>query len=143
MKQNYTVQGGVIRIPIPRIMDSDICPVWAIYHAFSFTQDSPANSQAFYWIHPVHTSLQAFTYNLFMNKLRDALNASGLPGKEYGTHSSTRGGASYAFQAGIPLELKIKILGDWKSNAVLLYLTVPLNIRIKASQLISQHISHP
>ena len=76
-----------------------------------------------------------------MNKLRDALNASGLPRKEYGTHSFRRGGASYAFQAGIPLEL-IKVLGDWKSNAVLLYLTVPLNIRIKASQQISQHISH-
>ena len=117
----------------------DICPVWAIDHAFSFTQDSPANSQAFCWIHPIHTSLQAFTYNLFLNKLCDALNASGLPGKEYGTHSFRRGGASYAFQAGIPLKL-IKILGDWKSNAVLLYLTVPLNIRIKASQQISQHV---
>ena len=52
-----------------------------------------------------------------MNKLHDALNASGLPDKEYGTHSFRRGGASYAFQAGIPLEL-IKILGDWKSNII-------------------------
>ena len=29
------------------------------------------------------------------------------------------------------------MLGDWKSDAVLLYLTVPLDIRIKASNLIA------
>lgn len=41
-----------------------------------------------------------------------------------------------AFQAGLPLEL-IKILVDWKSNAVLLYLTVPPDIRLQATTLLT------
>ena len=36
---------------------------------------------------------------------------------KYAGHSFRRGGVSYAFQVGVPLEL-IKITGDWKSNAV-------------------------
>ena len=55
----------------------------------------------------------------------------GLPDKDYAGQSFRRGGASYAFQAGIPIEL-IKILGDWKSDAVLLCLTVPLSIRLQS-----------
>ena len=39
------------------------------------------------------------------------------------------GGASHAFQSGVPVEL-IKILGDWKSDAVFMYLTVPLKVRL-------------
>ena len=52
---------------------------------------------------------------------------------------SAEGGASFAFQAGIPLEL-IKLLGDWKSNAVMLYLTVPMHIRLHSVNLIAKHI---
>ena len=49
-----------------------------------------------------------------------------------------REGVSYA---GVPLEL-IKITGHWKSksNAVSLYLTVPLNIRLHTSNLLIKHI---
>ena len=43
-----------------------------------------------------------------------------------------KGVASFAFQAGAPVEL-IKMPGDWKSDSVLLYLTVPLHIRLKQS----------
>ena len=34
----------------------------------------------------------------------------------------------------------IKILGDWKSDAVLLYLTVPMNMRLHAVYQITRHI---
>ena len=73
-----------------------------------------------------------------MNKLRACLNQCGLAGMDFGSHSFRRGGASLAFQVGIPVEL-IKILGDWKSDAVLLYLTVPLDIRVQATTLLSHH----
>ena len=39
--------------------------------------------------------------------------------------------ASFAFQSGVPVQL-IKMLGDWKSDSVLLYLTVPLSIRLQS-----------
>ena len=34
----------------------------------------------------------------------------------------------------------IKLLGDWKSNAVLMYLTVPVNLRINSANQIAEHI---
>ena len=40
-----------IRLPLPRIPGSILCPVAAILHAFSFTQSGPSSSQAFSWLH--------------------------------------------------------------------------------------------
>ena len=50
------------------------------------------------------------------------------------------GGASHAFQSGVPVEL-IKILGDWESDAVFRYLTVPLKVRLDTIKLISNSLS--
>ena len=63
----------------------------------------------------------------------------------FASHSFRRGGASFAFQSGVPVEL-IKMLGDRKSDAVLLYLTVPLSIRLQSINMMSkaviQHCAH-
>ena len=128
----------VVQIPLIAAPCSIFCPVSAIYRAFSFTPHVSNNSQAFQWVHS-SLNIRPFTYGFFMTKLRTCLTKCGLQGMDFGSHSFRRGGASLAFQAGLPLEI-IKILGDWKSNAVLLYLTVPLDIRIKATTLLSQHI---
>ena len=128
----------VVHIPLLWVTGSPFCPVSAISRAFSFTPMASDSSQAFAWVHP-SLSLRAFTYSLFMSKLRSCLNNCGLLGRDFGSHSFGCGGASLAFQAGVPLEL-IKVLGDWKSDAVLLYLTVPLDIRVQAITLLSQHI---
>lgn len=128
-----------ISIPLPRVPGSPLCPVSAVLHAFSFTASASPGSQAFMWLHPTSLVLQPFTYSLFLFKLRDLLSKCGLHGAQYGSHSFRRGGASFAFQSGIPLEF-VKILGDWKSNAVLLYLTVPFDLRKAAVLNISQHI---
>ena len=44
---------------------------------------------------------------------------------DFSGHSLRRGGATFAFQCGIPSEL-IKLQGDWRSDAYMLYLTLPL-----------------
>ena len=38
-----------------------------------------------------------------------------------------RGGASFAYQSGVSIEL-IKALGDWRSDTIVIYLTMPLYI---------------
>jgi hypothetical protein len=43
-------------------------------------------------------------------------------------HSFRRGGASHAFKCNIPAAL-IKLQDDWKSNAYLRYIDIPLYIR--------------
>lgn len=125
-------------VPLPRVPGSPFCPVTAISRAFAFTPGASDSSQAFLWLRP-SLVVQCFTYSLFMSKLRSCLGRCGLQGMDFGSHSFRRGGASFAFLSGLPVEL-IKILGDWKSNAVLLYLTVPLDIRVQATSIISKHI---
>jgi len=66
---------------------------------------------------------------MLLRKLRCNLQLLGLSAKDYAAHSFHRGEASFAFQTGVPIEL-IKMFGAWHSDAVLLYLTVPLYIRL-------------
>ena len=123
-------QEKVVQLPLPIIPESPLCPATAIKRAMSFTCQSTPTSQAFLFLSSPGLQLKTFTYPMFLNKLRTILHSLGLPAKDYACHSFHKGEASFAFQAGIPVEL-IKILGDWHSDTVLLYLTVPLTIRLQ------------
>ena len=105
----------VVQIPLPLIPDSPLCPVIAIQRAFSFVRNVPLHSQAFMWQDAASLRFKIFTYSKFLQRLRSAFHALGLPARDYACHSFQRGGASFAFQAGLPVEL-IKILGDWHSR---------------------------
>lgn len=122
----------VVQIPLPRIPDSPLCPTTAVMTALSFTSaQSQPDSQAFNWVDS-HSNLHVFTYDSFLAKLRLYLAALAVDPKLYASHSFRRGGASFAYQAGVPIEL-IKALGDWRSDTVLIYLTMPLNIRLHSA----------
>ena len=51
--------------------------------------------------------------------LKAYLSRSGLPPEQYGSHSFRRGGATFALEAGVPLD-SIAVMGDWKSDAMYL-----------------------
>ena len=72
--------------------------------------------------------------------LRIFLYQLSLDASQYAGHSFRRGGASFAHQAGLPVD-RIKLLGDWKSDAVLLYLAVPFHMRFISNLTISQDIA--
>ena len=130
----------MVEIPLPCIPGSKLCPTTAIVHAFSFTNRcSTASSQAFDWVDKSLSHPYTFTYNLFVSKLRDHLTGIGLNSKSYAGHSFRRGGASFAYQSGVPLEL-IKALGDWGSDTILIYLTIPLAIRLRSANMLSKSI---
>ena len=99
----------------------------------------PPKSQAFMWLDTASLCFKIFTYSKFLQCLRGALHAVGLPASDYPCHSFRWGGESFAFQAGLPVKV-IKILGDWHSNAVLLYLTVPLSVRLESINVIAKVI---
>ena len=98
-----------------------------------------ANFHAFAYLHYDSLSMKCFTYCSFINKLRDSFQSLGLSPGLYAGHSFRRGGAIHAFQAGVPVEL-IKMLGDWKSDSVQLYLTVPLQVRLMTANLVSKSV---
>ena len=129
----------VVVIPLPRVPGSPLCPYQAIKQAFTFTHQAPRDYHAFSWLDHKSLQVQCFTYRAFLDKLRHCLNQLGYEAKSYAGHSFRRGGASFAFQAGIPVSL-IKMLGDWKPDSVLLYLTVPLDIRLHTINQLSKHM---
>ena len=128
-----------VKLPLPLIPDSPLCPVIAIQRTFSFGFDAPQHSKAFMWWDPASLGLKIFTYSLFLRRFRTILRSLSLPARDYACHSLRWGGASFAFQAGLPIEF-IKILGDWHSDAVLLYLTVPLSVRLESVNVIAKII---
>ena len=101
----------------------------AVTHAFSFTNHTNSRSQAFNWMDIGSFTAQVFTYNMFLATLRDHLTLLGISPKLYAGHPFRRGGASLAYQSGVPMEL-IKALGDWRSDTILIYITMPLTIRL-------------
>ena len=105
----------ILRIPVASIPSCNLCPLTAYRRLLS--------------IMTVQDNMPAFTYRprncvtsyKFIRVLRQLLTKAGFQADCFTGHSFRRGGASFAFQAGVPGEM-IKLIGDWKSNAYLGYL---------------------
>ena len=131
----------VVSIPLPYITGSPLCPVTAICRALSFTRSAPKCFHAFAYYDPSLPGVSVLTYRAFLFKLRDCLDRLGYDSSDFVGHYFCRDGASLAFQSGVPVEF-IKMLGDWKSDSVLLYLTVPLQYRLMSLTMIVKSLTH-
>ena len=132
IKWSKTIQFGerLLQSPIPLLRNHPLCPVSALIQAFRITKLADSNGPAF--VVPTANSFEPMSPINFVKQLRGILNLSGLPAQDYSGHSFRRGSASWAIQNGIPGEV-IKILGDWKSDAYLSYLS--LNSRAKINSI--------
>ena len=144
MRWSKTIQfcERVVCIPLPQIPGSSLCPVQAVTQAFRFTVQADSDSQAFTWLDQSSLKIRVLTHRAFNSKLRETLRSAGITAAAYAGHSFRRGGASFAYQSVVPLQL-IKVLGDWRSSAVLLYLTIPLNIRLQSATLLRKAVLTP
>ena len=143
VKWSKTIQfrQRTVFIPLVRITGSPLCPVTAIAHAWSFCPFDLPTAAAFAWRSDDQPSQHIFTYHRFMCLLRTLLTSLGYNASAFGSHSFRRGGATLALQAGVPIGT-IQMMGDWKSDAVLLYLTLPTQSRVAAQHHISQYLTH-
>ena len=141
MKWSKTIQfrEKAVQIPFSYVPHSPLCPVQAIRHAFSFLPSDKDCSQAFNYLDTQTLQPVCFTYAKFLKFLRTCLMNIGSDPTSYAGHSFRCGGASFAFQSGIPVEM-IKFLGDWKSDAVLLYLTVHLKMCMESNNFLTKSI---
>ena len=119
-------------IPLPRMPKHPLCPVAAIFHAWSFSRGSPMDGPAF--LVPVKDALKPLSSNTFINRIKEILKSCGVNSSLYSGHSFRRGGATWAYQVGVPVDT-IRIIGDWKSNAYTSYIncSVPLIRRALSS----------
>lgn len=129
----------IVEIPLPCIPRSKLCPTAAVINAFRFTATvSTTDSQAFNWLDE-RQAAKVFTYKSFVLVLRRHLASLGFDPKLYAGHSFRRGGASFAYHSGVPIEL-IKALGDWRSDTILIYLTMPLTVRLHSANMLCKAI---
>ena len=104
-----------LNIPLPVIPGSILCPVAALHIHLKLNQ-VPASAPLFSVRSSDSESVQAITYPQFSRFLARSLQAIGADPSEFSPHSFRRGGATFAFDCGLPAEL-IKLQGDWRSDA--------------------------
>ena len=96
--------------------------------AFNHTIMAPIHGPAFLLTGP--TNLKPLLYGPFVARLKKCIKAIGLDPKHFSSHSLRRGGATWAAQIGLPGEV-IQMLGDWHSDAYLLYMSIPMSSKIR------------
>lgn len=110
IRSSKTVQfrERINRIPVVESVSSALCPVGVLRQYMSRFNKKGGDP------------LFSFNYNNYNSKLKQACKDIGLEG-HYSTHSVRRGSASY-LATFLPLH-DVKAYGDWRSWAVLLYLS--------------------
>ena len=114
-------QRGVTAILLAALQDNRICPVatWELYrHMLPWVAPHKTTPLLLTTAPPVGKTISASTLRAMFHR---AAESAGLSDKGYTPHSLRPGGASFCFQAGVPLE-HIKKHGTWTSHAVDRYL---------------------
>ena len=140
LKWTKTIQLGErhLLVPVLGIPGSSLCPRRAFLHMVGLLPARPS-SPAFLYVN-AHGDVVTLTHSLFVSALRGLLVKAGVDCIGYTGHSFRRGGASCAFQAGVPGEL-VKLHGDWKSDAHLRYLSIPMQHRLQVTHRMRNFIS--
>ena len=133
IKWSKTIQLGErhLLVPVIEIPDSILCPKLA-YLWMTSRLPAPACTPAFVFVNKAGI-VETLTHNLFVNSLRGLLLKAGVNSLGFSGHSFRRGGATCAFEAGVPGEL-IQLHGDWRSDAYLRYLSIPMQQKLSVTQ---------
>ena len=113
-----------------------LCPVSALKrHLSNLTQDIEA---PLFTVH-TPTGFKPVTGYHFAKFLKSCIVNIGLDPTQYSPHSFRRGGAALAFNAGAS-PVFIKFLGDWSSDAYMVYLVLNTTQRLNVATTLAQHI---
>jgi len=128
--------GTALVIPIPCIPNSDLFPVKALQALFQAVH-VPTSSPPFSYISQGQQP-DCLTAPTFRSSIQSLASRISLEPANYSGHSLRHGGATFAFQCGVLAEL-IKMQGDWRLDAYLLYLLIPLVDRLILSKTFTYH----
>ena len=126
----------ILQVPVPRIHGSPLCPIRAYERLISIV---PAHSSDPAFTYALKPKLRTVTQYLFVKVLREHLHKAEYNASSFTGHSFRRGGATFAFVAGVPGEL-IQIHRDWASAAYLRYLDITLQSRWKVALKMRNHL---
>ena len=131
------IQFGKRRLHIPLLsLNSVLCPVRAYTHAL-LTLGSTTCVPAFVF-RDSSGNVLSLTKDVFIETFRSVVSRfAGGDISNFTGHSFRRGGASWAFQAGVPGEL-IQVCGDWASDAYKTYLEFSMDNKINLAAMFSR-----
>ena len=132
--KNHQFSRELLTFPLPKLGNSVLCPIKAYRNVMQLFNHAP---ESHLFSLPDGNSI---TYRQFQNRLQEVVKSLGEPNyKLYRTHSFRRGGTTFSFLCGVPIEV-IKLMGNWKSNAFMVYLEFPLEMRSAACELVKMRI---
>ena len=108
-------------VPLPILGNSIICPfrAWRLFNVA--TRDLDINSSTPLLVTTHEPEGLIVTASMLRVMFRKALEVADLSTVGYTPHSLRRGGATFSYHAGVPIE-QIKRHGTWRSDAVQQYL---------------------
>ena len=119
---------------LSQIPGSLVCPVWAYFNMKRVIGKKADNDHLFSFMDG-----SSLTYEAFQGHFYECLAGAKWKAEDFSSHSFCRGGCSFAFLSGVPLEL-IKLMGNWKSDCYLRYLEFPLEARTAAFELMKYKV---
>ena len=140
MRHTKTIQFGERCLRIPLVSsDTLTCPVKAyVAHLRFLGRRGKAGSAPAFVFKDSQGVLHWLTKSIFIKTFRTLAAAAGdADPAAYSGHSFRRGGASWAFQAGIPGEM-IQVMGDWSSDAYRRYLEFTMGNKLHLHSLFSR-----
>lgn len=121
-------------IPIPRNSDPALDLYSHLRALFNRVESSPESPVLSY------SKTQYINHRTFTEKLKMLIKKAGLDPALYSGHSFRRGGASYLYSIG-GTTLMVQVLGDWSSQIFTRYLSLSLEDRLEAQELIANNIN--
>lgn len=125
-----------LEIVLPLIPHSVLCPVSALQRHFCYVI---RDTEAPLFTVPTSTGLKPVTGYHFAKFLKSCIVSLGFDPTKYSPHSFRRGGATFAFNSGAS-PLFIKFLGDWSSDAYMVYLVLNTTQKLNVAKTLAQHI---
>jgi len=109
-------------VPLVAMPGHPLCPVAAVKKvlALHVALGSGPQTALFLWKTPGARAVRPMTHGVFVTGFKQLVKLLGLDWTKFSGHSFRRGGATFCFNLGVDPNL-IKMLGDWKSDAYLLY----------------------
>ena len=132
-KTNQFMQRSHI-IPIPRNYDPALdlySHLKSLFNQVKTSPDAPVLS---------FSCSQFINHRTFTEKLKMLLKKAGLDPALYSGHSFRRGGASYLYSIG-GTTLMVQVLGEWSSQIFTRYLSLSVEDRLDAQELIATNIN--
>lgn len=140
VRSTKTLAKGEKILQIPLFQVSDY--TFDVYsRLLYYLRSVPADDMSYLFLKETSRGYVPLMYKEVLVYIKKLVKGIGLDPNNIGLHSMRRSGASFLHHIGVPLE-DIRMAGDWRSMAVLLYLVNPFDKKLQLENKIASALSN-